>query len=119
MPACQLRHPEIHNLCVPARGYEKIRRLDVPMHDAFGVRGVEGFGDLYRQINDGVYLHSPPRDALLQSLAFEVLHRQKWAPVSLSDVIKRADMRMVQRRGGARFPLKTFERRFIVAEFLR
>ncbi len=41
-----LGQPEIKNFGVPAVGYEDVRGLDVAMHNAFGVRGVERIGDI-------------------------------------------------------------------------
>jgi hypothetical protein len=35
-----------------AHGHKNVRWFDIPMHDPDGMRGVEGVGDLYRQIND-------------------------------------------------------------------
>ena len=51
---CQLGQSEVQNLCLAALGQEDIRRLDVAMHDAFGVRRVERVGDLDGQVEERV-----------------------------------------------------------------
>ena len=45
-----LREAEIENLRVPPLGHKDIRRLDVAMHDAFGVRDIHRVGNFDSQI---------------------------------------------------------------------
>jgi hypothetical protein len=40
-----LRQPEIKNLGVPVLGYKNVRRLDVAVNDALGVRRIQSVGD--------------------------------------------------------------------------
>ncbi len=68
-----LRQTEIQNLGVPASGHENIRRLDVAMDDAFGMRRIQRIGDLDGQRQQR-FLSSGARDAVLQGHALQKLH---------------------------------------------
>ena len=46
-PLDQLRQAEVEHLGLAARRHEDVRRLDVAVDDALGVRGVERVGDLH------------------------------------------------------------------------
>ena len=48
-PLGQLGQTEVEHLCLPGAGHEDVRRLDVAVHDAAGVRAVERVGDLDRR----------------------------------------------------------------------
>ena len=48
--ACPLRQAKVQHLRVAARGGEDVRGLDVPVDDPLRVGGVEGVGDLDREI---------------------------------------------------------------------
>ena len=69
-----LGESEIENFGVAAAGDENIRGLDVAMHDAFGVRGVESVGDFNGEIEKFVEFEGAAGDAVLESFAVEVLH---------------------------------------------
>ena len=64
------------------------------MHDALVVRGD---WDLYR----------PTSETLLECLPFEQLHRDEWWIGA--DIVNGADIRMVERRSRACFPLETLQ----------
>ena len=77
------------------------------MRDPFAVGLVQRVRNL-----DGVvqYLIQRQRtffQALRQRLAFEILHYQIIKAILLADVVKRADMRMIQAGNGARFALES------------
>ena len=93
------------------------------MDDAGAVRLVERVGDLDRRSasacssGSGTFLQ--PR---CERLALEMLHDEKRGAVMLADVVERADMRMVERRDGARFAFEAgarirVGRRIAAAEF--
>ena len=92
------RQPKIQNLRVPALGHKNIRRLDVAMHNSFGVRRIQRIGNLNRQRKQRLGLHRSPRNAMLQRHAIQKLHGDKRVPVFFANVINRANIRMVQRR---------------------
>src|SRR6266545_2930051 len=53
---------------------------------------------------------------MLQSLAFQKLHGEKRLAFVLSDLINRADIRMVESRGGLRLALKPLQRLTILGK---
>ena len=101
------------NLGVVAAGNKNIGWLDVAVDDAFGVRGIEGVGDLDAQVGKQVKREGAARNAITKGLAFEKLHDEKIAAGGFADVINGADARVIQRRGGAGFALKALERQRI------
>ena len=84
------------------------------MNDAFGVRCIERVGNLNAKVEHLVKWHGLLADPMFQRLPFEQLHgdeRNDFTTVGrYVDLINCADIGMVQRRGGARFPLKPFKR---------
>src|SRR5215472_3802307 len=46
---------------------------------------------------------------MLERLPFEILHDDEGLAFMLADLVNRADVRVVERRGGAAFALKAFE----------
>ncbi len=92
-----------------AIGHEKIRRLDVAMHDAFGMSGIERVGDLDTQVNQTVGFERAAEYRFPQSLAFEKLHHDEAQAAVLPNFVNGADVGMVQSGSGAGFAAKTFE----------
>ena len=80
------------------------------MNDALGVRGLERISDLNGQIEHfGEPERLPTLQSLPQRLALEQFHGQEPLTVDVIDLVDRADVRVVQRRGGARLALKAFQ----------
>jgi hypothetical protein len=74
-----------------------VRRLQVAVEDALGVRGRERVGHLQRQREDLVGRHRPLRRRTLQELHDQVVR---------SDVVQDADVRVVERGDRARLLLE-------------
>ena len=83
---------------MPALGHEQIRRLDIAVNNASGVRRIERVGDLDAERQDRLHLHRAPRDQVFQRRAVEELHHEESLSPVLADVVDRADVRMIQRR---------------------
>src|ERR1700686_5025801 len=69
------------------------------MRDALTVRGVERIADLR-----GAFQSLIQREGSFKRLTFDVLHHQ----VIWSDVVKLADVRVIQRRHGASLAVESF-----------
>ena len=55
----ELREAEVEHLHLAAPGEEDVRRLDVAMQDAFGVRGVQRVGDLRADVEHRFEIERP------------------------------------------------------------
>ena len=93
-----------------AIGDENIRGLDVPVNDAFRMRGVKRVGDFGAQIQHHIQRQRAPSDAIAQRLTLQILHDDEKLSIVLANLMDCADVRMVKSGSGASFPLKTLER---------
>ena len=90
------------------------------MQNALGMRGAKRVGDLDGQFEKDVGRERSAAQLVLERAAFEPLHDDELLAVgfrSFSNVMNRADVRMVQRRGRLRFALKTAHRLSVSREF--
>src|SRR5438128_10900010 len=60
----------------------------------------------------------PTCNVVLESAAFEQLHHNELLPLMLTDLIHRADVRMIERRGSTRFAQEALERALIFRQIL-
>ena len=70
--------------------------LDVPVNDAFAVGRIKRVGDLDPRIQHLFEWKSFARDAMLQGLPFQKLHRNERFAVQLTNVVDRTDVGVVQ-----------------------
>ncbi len=89
------------------------------MHDARAMRGHERISDGDRVLEGFVHRHRPARQPVRQRLPFEQLHDQKVDPVGLSEVVKHANVRMVQRCNSLRLALEPFSARGVLSQVVR
>ena len=88
--------------------YEKnIRGLDVPVDDALGVGSFKAIGNLDADVQEFRYFYGLVANALLERLALEQFHGDKWSAFEFSNIVNRADVRMVESRCGSRFAPKS------------
>jgi hypothetical protein len=78
-----------------ARGHENVCRLDVAVHDSFGMRRIQRVRDFNSQLHHLFQRQRLARDALFQRLAFQKFHGNELLAVLLADVVNRADVRMI------------------------
>ena len=103
----QFRQPEISQLGISARHHKDVGGLEIAMQDFRFVRRrqtVRDAGQEFHNFAPGAGLGPAPG---AQRASINVFGNQILASLELAGVIDRNDMRMVQRRCGLRFPLKT------------
>ncbi len=91
-------------------GHENVRRLNIAMNDALGVRGLECVGNLHPQIEKPALRQRLAGDKVLKGAALHQLHRQERLSLHLVDLIERANVGMIERRGGLGLPLESRHR---------
>src|SRR6266849_1139520 len=101
--------PKVENLGVPTLGHENVCGLDVPMNDTLRVSRVQSVGDLDPERQHYLHVQGPTGDAVLQGHSVEKLHRDECFAVLVVNFVNRADVGMVQGRGGLGFALKAAE----------
>src|SRR5947209_2024 len=89
------------------------------MNDALAVRGIQRIGDLHGQWKQSLQIERAPSNTVLQRHAFQVLHRNEREATIFTDVVDRADIRMVERRCRLRLSLKSRQRLRISTNFVR
>ena len=99
----QLRKAEIEYFCATVAGDQDVRGLDIAVHDAAAVRGVERRGDLGRVLERRRDRHRPLRNQPVQPRAVHQLHRDERRPIVLVDVVDGDDVRVVERRSRTGF----------------
>jgi hypothetical protein len=72
------------------------------MDDPLGVGSGEGIRNLNRKFDRVPYLQGLIADVLLQRLPFQQLHHDEVSSLPLANIEDRADMGVIERRGGAR-----------------
>jgi hypothetical protein len=76
------------------------------VHDALRVRRVERIGHVEPELEDLARRETIGRDPAAERLALEALHHDERAALVLADVVDRADVRVVERRGRLRLALE-------------
>ena len=72
------------------------------MHDAGAVRRIEAVGDPDRDVHDLGHRQPVVQQVGVERLALEQLHGDERLAVLFADLVNRADVRMIERRGRAR-----------------
>ena len=101
-----LREPEVHHLDDAVAPDHDVLRLDVAVHDAAAVRRGERRGDLGADVHDIAHRQRARGETIAQRHAVHELRRDEVDRARLPDLVDRDDVRMVERRGGARFLLE-------------
>ena len=70
------------------------------------MRFLQRIADLHATLQRLLQRHRPFLQPRFQSLALDILHNQVVGPILATDVVQHANVRMIQRRNGAGFPLE-------------
>ena len=116
-PICSgvsLASPKSRIFTWPPVGDEDVPGFDVAVDDAACVRRVQRIGNLDSDVQHLVRLERTAGKAIAKRLSLHQLHDDERTQVVLTNVVNRADMRVVQRRCGARFGPETVNRLLVV-----
>src|SRR5215469_440151 len=91
---------EVQDFGMATLGGENVGWFDVTVNDPFGVGSVEGVGNLDPKSEELVQSQGAASDAVLQRSALEEFHDDIGEAVFFADIVNRADVGMIQRRGG-------------------
>ena len=103
----RLRQAEVENLDLAGFRDRDVRRLEIPMDDARFVRGVEGIGELPRDVQRLRDRERPRGEPSGQGVALDELEHQRRLLAVLDHVIDRRDVRMVERGQRTRLALES------------
>jgi hypothetical protein len=98
-----LRKAKIKELDAARTVDDDVRRLEVAMKDSPGVRMGQGVSDLSAILEDQLGGQTVVRNERAQRMAGDVLHGDESLTAGVAYFEDGTDVRMVQRRGGARF----------------
>jgi hypothetical protein len=87
-------------------GEHDVAGFETAMDDALPVRDFERGRDLRAVAKDLFERKRPALQAIGERLAFDQLHDDVVQPVVVTDVVQRADVRMIQRRDRLRFTIE-------------
>ena len=91
----QFRQTEIEQLRAGLRQHD-VAGLQIAVRYAFSVRLVQRIGNLDRVLQHLLQRQRTFHEPLRERLAFQIFHHQIIGPVLLADVVKRADVGMIQ-----------------------
>jgi hypothetical protein len=114
-----LSQSEIEDLGVTATGYEDIGRLNVAMNDTFTVGRIQRVGDIDGDWKECLRFHGPSGYEVLQRHSVKEFHDHENIAFVVSNVVDRADVRMVKRRRGTSFAAKALHGLGIAGDVLR
>jgi len=114
-PLDDFRKPEIEKLDAGFRE-DHVPGLQISMYDASAMRLAERIRDLNPVSESLFHGERAALESLGERLPFEVLHDEEIDAVFAPNVVKRADVRVVQRRNRARFAFETLAELGVVGE---
>src|SRR5215470_7987300 len=101
---------KVEQLSVPSLRDEDVGRLNVPMNNANGMCSIQCISDFDAQIDYRFDVQRLPCNLVLQRHAIQKFHGDEWLPIVLADLVYRANVGMVESRGGTSFATKAFQR---------
>src|SRR5437763_3364551 len=100
-------------------GHENIRRFDVTVNDAFGVRCIQPIGDFNSEREQKIQIQSSSRYVMFQRHSIQNLHRNEGLPLLVVDFVDSADVRMIQGLSRFGFTLESGQGLRIVCNIIR
>ena len=113
----ELGQPEVEQFGARLSQHD-VGGLQVSVDDARAMRGDERVSDGDRVLKGLFHRHRPTGQPVRQRLPFEQLHDQEVDPVGLAQVVKHANVRMVQRGNGLRLALESFSPRGVFSQVM-
>ncbi len=92
----QLGQTKIQHLGITSLGNEDVGRFNVSVDNAFGVSRIQSIGNLNSQIQYLIRLKGLVLNAVLERLAFQVLHDNERLTSMFTNVVDGADVGMIQ-----------------------
>ena len=114
-----LGQPEVQDLGFAVPGDEDVGRFDVPVDDLRCMGRSERVRHLQSDLDHALDRKRPAPDPVLEGLALHQLHHEERLTFVLADVVDRADVGVVERRGGPGLRLEPLKSRAIVCQLLR
>jgi len=108
----------VPNLGVAAVGNEDVGGLDVAVHNAAGMRGIECVGHFDGQVEQALQFERTSVERMLQGAAGQILHHDEQAAFMLANLMDGADVGMVQGGGSAAFAAEALKSLGIAGSFL-
>src|SRR6266498_2353355 len=103
----ELGQAKVENLRLRPVRHKDVGRLDVTVNDPLRVRGIQRISDLDGKVEQHLCSYWLAFDQMLERLALQQLHRDEGMALMLVNVVYRADVRMIERRGCLRFTLES------------
>jgi hypothetical protein len=116
--AGHLGETEIENLGVAALGDKMLAGLMSRWTMPLRMRGVQSVGDLDGQREHCLVIQRLSGDQMLQGHAIQKLHGDERLLAMFADFVDGANVGMIERRCGARFAAKAFERLRVARQFI-
>ena len=107
--ALNLGQAEVQDFGASPAGHKNVSRFDVAMNDALGVRRIQRVGDVNCKREERRQIKRARGNLVFQSCAIQILHGDEGFAGLFSDIVNRADIRMIQGGRGLGFAPKTFQ----------
>src|SRR5262249_13523309 len=91
----QLRQAEIQDLGVTALGHEDVRRLDIAVNDAGGMRSIESIRNVNSKRQQGFEFEGTSTYAMLERDTIQEFHGDESLAILFADVVNGADICMI------------------------
>src|SRR5580698_9021116 len=114
-----LGYSEIEYFYGPPTSQKQIRWLDVSMNDSGGMGRLQGLRNLNPNAKDFLSREARTGHALLQSFALEEFDGNEMQTFRFVNLVNRTNVRVIQRRGGLGFSLKSPKCHFVASQILR